>query len=254
MKSRDFHTGFAARGILRCKSPCAWLRGLSAAVALLWATSAGATPQVDLTQLQNQVEAFLHEYYRDANAVRIDITVNSLDRRLRLAPCDNPLTLTINDPAFNGGSQTVHTRCEGAAPWAVYVPAQISLFRKLPVATRHLERGEIVRPGDLTLEVINTSLVRQGQLADADSIIGKEVKRPVTKGDPFRVAALDAPLVIKRGDPVEIELQAGMITVNSMGIAMNNGRVGERIRVKNGQSERTISVRVIAAGKVSAAI
>lgn len=252
MKPRDFHMSFAGLKHASCKYLCKWLKGLTILTVLVGALPSFALQHADLTELQNQVQVFLHEHYRGADAVQVDITVNNLDRRLRLAQCDRPLTMTINDPAYNGGSQTVHTRCEGSAPWAIYVPAQISLFRELPVATRNLERGEIVSSGDISLEVVNTSLVRQGQLADAGSIIGKEVKRPVAKGDPFRVAALDAPLVVKRGDPVEIKLEAGAITVNTMGVALGNGRIGERIRVKNGQSERTISARVIAAGKVSA--
>lgn len=204
----------------------------------------------DLQLVQASVASFLNDYYADTQAEKIDIRVSNLDRRLKLAQCELPLSLTLNDPSNSGGNLTVHTRCEGTAPWSVYVPAQVSLFRELLVANRNLVRGDIVTHSDVVSEIVNTSQLRQGQIEETDNILGQEVIRPISKGEPFRNASLASPMVIKRGDPVIIELQSGSISVSSNGTAMANGRIGERIRIRNGQSDRMVSAQVIAAGRV----
>lgn len=221
---------------------------------LLCASVPVAAQHHNLDDVQAAVASYLQGYYSEVGAVKVEINVNPLDRRLLLAQCEQPLSMRVNDPAYAGGNQTVHTRCEGISPWAVYVPAQVSLFRRLPVAGRNLERGELVAQSDIVMEVVNTNLTRQGQVADMAGVLGKEVRRPISKGEPFRVAALESPLVIKRGDPVVIELQAGSISVNTAGTAMANGRIGDRIRVRNGQSDRIVNAQVLAAGRVMTAI
>lgn len=204
----------------------------------------------DLQSLQASVASFLTDYYAATQAEKIEIDVADLDRRLTLAQCEMPLSFTLNDSSNSGGNLTVHTRCEGAVPWSIYVPAQVSVFRELLVASRNLVRGDIVSRADVVSEIVNTSQLRQGQISETDSVIGQEVKRPISKGEPFRNASLDSPMVIKRGDPVIIELQSGSISVNSNGTAMANGRIGERIRIRNSQSDRIVSGQVVAAGRV----
>ncbi len=208
----------------------------------------------DLGDLQQQVKIFLQDHYRQQDVERVDITVGNLDPRLVLAACTQPLTMTLNDPSNSGGNLTVQTRCEATQSWSIYVPAQVSLFRPLAVASRPLMRGDVISERDIQIDVVNVSQLRQGYLARRESIIGQELQRPMNTGEAFRGSILEAPLVIKRGDAVHIEMQAGTIAVNSTGIAMANGRIGQRIRVRNSQSERIVSAEVVSAGKVRTSI
>jgi flagella basal body P-ring formation protein FlgA len=124
----------------------------------------------------------------------------------------------------------------------------------MAVASRNLSRGDVIDRSDISIETINVSQLRQGYLETAANIMGQELRRPVTKGEVFRSAILDAPMVIKRGDEVSIEMQVGSISVTSSGTAMANGRVGQRIRIRNSQSDRMVSAEVVSAGKVKTAI
>lgn len=216
--------------------------------------SQASTVRHDLGDLQQQVETFLERHYQQQDVERLEIKVGSLDPRLVLPDCPQPLVMSLNDSSNSGGNLTVQTRCEASQSWSIYVPAQVSLFRPLAVASRNLVRGDVVSASDISIEVVNISQLRQGYLARRENIIGQELQRPMNKGEAFRGSILDAPLVIKRGDAVHIEIQAGTIAVNSTGIAMANGRIGQRIRVRNSQSERIVSAEVVEAGKVRTSI
>lgn len=255
MRLRSFYMTFFAPSLPADSSTAVRaVKVMTAIVCLLLSVTTTANQTHSLAELESAVKTFLAQHYADTNAIKLEIQVNSLDPRLQLSRCEQALAMKVNDTHYTGGNLTVHTACEGVSPWSVYVPAQVTIFRYMPVANRNLERGEIVSRVDISSEVVNISQVRQGQLTDAESIVGKEVQRPVAQGDTFRSAGLAAPLVVKRGDLVRIEIQAGAISVASQGTAMSHGRVGDRIRVRNSSSDRIVTAQVIAAGKVQTAM
>lgn len=254
MTQRSFYKTFIEEGLTLTFLGHIQIKITLLCLMLIAFTNVSAMQTHNIKELQESVKAFLQEEYRDADAIKLEITISNLDPRLQLSQCEQPLGMTLNDSKQNGGNLTVYTRCEGSAPWSVYVSAQVLLFRSIWVASHNLERGKIITEKDLAKEVVNISSLRQGQINHRESILGQEVRRPIAKGDPFRSAALDSPMVVKRGEIVMIELQAGAISVSSTGTAMSNGRIGDRIRVRNGQSDRVINVEVIAAGKVLSAI
>lgn len=214
------------------------------------ATFAYAQPTQNLETLETQVKTFLQASYNNQDIAKLEISVNQLDRRLQLSECEQPLNLSLNTNNPSGGNVTVYVQCEAKTPWSIYVPAQVNLYRQLWVASRPLKRGDIVTTVDLSQAVVNLSSIRQGLVTQREHLLGQEVQRPIAKGDTFRASALGAPLVIKRGDLVMIELRSGAISVSAQGTAMANGRIGERIRIRNGQSDRIIHAEVVAAGKV----
>ncbi len=205
---------------------------------------------VDIQQLRQNIAQFLTDEYRSTNATKVNIKVGMLDSRMHLAQCDQPLALNLQDPSNNGGNINVQVACRGTAQWTILVPAQAIVFRPMAVASRNLQRGELINTEDVDVEVLDVSQYRQGYSSKPEDIIGKELKYPVNKGDAFRESALDTQLAIKRGDEVSVEALAGSIRVVTTGTAITNGRIGQQIRVKNNQSARILSAKVIGPGKV----
>ena len=58
------------------------------------------------------------------------------------------------------------------------------------------------------------------------------------------------PIIIKRGDVVMIIAKAGALSVKSAGVAINDGRLGQQIQVKNKASKRIVVARVISSKQV----
>ncbi|WP_347329500.1 flagellar basal body P-ring formation chaperone FlgA [Marinimicrobium locisalis] len=223
----------------------------------LWALVLGAIPLAalsqapqDLTLVRTQVTDYLQQYYQTADIERVEVTVGRLDPRLRLAACPSPLELSHKDAERRGGNLTVHTRCPGPTPWALYVPAEVAVYRQIAVTSRSLGRGHRLNAGDVTLAVRNTGQLRQGFVTQPDAIIGMEVRRPLQAGDPLRLSQLEAATVVRRGDQVRLKAKTGSITVDTKGTALSDGRVGDQVRVRNDRSERVIRGRVIGPGTV----
>jgi len=204
----------------------------------------------DLELLRESVREFLQEHYKQPGVARVEVEVGRLDQRLRLAHCAEPLTMSFNDPERAGGSLTVHTRCTDIAAWALYVPAQVSVYRPVATASRNLDRGHRVTESDVTMELKNTGRLRQGFVTGADNLLDMELRRPLREGEPFRQSILVEPLAVERGDQVRLRANAGPIDVHTSGTAMSSGRIGDQIRVRNDRSERVVRGRIVANGTV----
>ena len=214
---------------------------LSIVLMLASSICAQATGLYSPQQLTKEVASFLAKDYGQTPHERIDINVGSLDNRLRLGQCPNGVEFTTQDPTGLGGNISVKAQCNSHIKWTVHVPAQVMIHREIPVAAQDIVRGQSITANHLTSAVVNISSIRQGFAANVNAVIGKEAKRNIGKGEPFRTAQLDAPTTVRRGDIVVLESVAGPIKVSSSGVAMGDGRLGQKIRVKNDSSERIIT-------------
>jgi flagella basal body P-ring formation protein FlgA len=74
--------------------------------------------------------------------------------------------------------------------------------------------------------------------------------RDLTPGDVLLRHDVVLPPAIRSGDPVRVRLLSGPVIVAADGVAAQNGRIGEEIRVVNPSSGRTIRARVVAPREV----
>ena len=203
-----------------------------------------------LNQLKQDITQFLAKAYSAPPHQRIDIRVSNLDNRLRLASCASGPAFILQDSSGNGGNISVKAECKSGKSWSVHVPVQVNIYREIPVAQGNIARGEVISQAHIGFQLVNISSIRQRFLVDTHDIIGKEAKRNISQGEPFKTALLDAPTAVKRGELVTLEALAGSIKVSSAGTAMADGRIGQKIRVRNSSSERIISGVVISQGVV----
>lgn len=193
-------------------------------------------------QLKQDVTNFLANEYKQTPHDRIDISVGNLDSRLRLGQCPAPVEFAAQDQTGLGGNISVKAQCAaGNIKWAVHIPAQVMIYQEIPVAMKDIVRGESLAAGHLATSLVNISNIRQSFAADQEAIIGREAKRNIGKGEPFRTATLDAPTTVKRGEVVKLESLVGSIKVSGSGTAMADGRLGQKIRVRNDSSERIVT-------------
>ncbi len=185
---------------------------------------------------------------------RYEIQVNQLDPRLRMPMCDKELTATLESPAIPIGRVTVKVRCDSTAPWTVFVPAQVRLFRDVVTTTRPLKRAGVIEPGDVMLRERDISLISQGYFTSMDQAIGQKLTRPTVTDQVLTQVHLEQAEVITKGDQVVITARSGTLSVRMPGEALSNGGIREQIRVKNLNSQRVIKAQVIAPGQVEVAM
>jgi flagella basal body P-ring formation protein FlgA len=212
-------------------------------------------PEQLIDTTQGFLEFTVEDYLRTVDIPgRYEIQVNRLDPRLRLPFCDQELNAKLESPAQPVGRVSVRVSCEGSAPWSVFVPAQVKVFRDVVVVKRPLTRGSIIGEGDVALAERDTGALGQAFLVTTGQAVGSKLTRPVVADQVILLTSLEKADVIAKGDHVVIKAQSGAINVNMPGEAMSAGAPGEQIRVRNLQSQRVIKARVTAPGVVEVAM
>ncbi len=236
-----------------------WLAAVLPALYSVGYSHADEANRTSPEQLIGATQGFLEvmvEDYLQSRAIegRSEVSVNNLDPRLRLAGCDRELTTTLESPAIPLGRVTVRVRCEGSAPWTLFVPAQVKLYRNVLVATRPLKREALLTGEDTVLAERDVGLLNQGYLTDPAQVLDCKLTRPLLPDQIITPSHLQLAEVVKKGDQVVITAQNATINVRMPGEALSSGAPGQQIRVRNLNSQRVIKARVIGPAHVEVAM
>lgn len=170
------------------------------------------------------------------------VTAGALDSRLRLKRCDTALVPYLPPGTKVGANTTVGVRCKGPKPWKLFVPVRVGVSAPILVATRPLARGAVLTPDDVMAVHRELNTLHSGYIKAGEPVAGLVLKRRLPEGQALRPELLTTPQVIRRGQSLTIVSadRTGSVAIRMAGIALSDGRMGERIRVKNQSSGRTI--------------
>jgi flagella basal body P-ring formation protein FlgA len=115
--------------------------------------------------------------------------------------------------------------------------------------TRSLSRGDVIMPDDVVLLPVPARNVSGGFFAAAD-VIGRRMKTPLSARRPLQTRHLMPSFMIEEESKVLITSQAGGISVDMVGYALENGQFGDWIEVQNASSGKTVMAKVIDEKKV----
>ena len=87
-------------------------------------------------------------------------------------------------------------------------------------------------------------------IRDPEVVVGARLRRAVTAQVPLRAAWLQIPPLIKRGAIVELIFSRGGISLSAEGEALGDGKKRDMIRVRNLNSKKIVTGRVIGINRV----
>jgi flagella basal body P-ring formation protein FlgA len=180
----------------------------------------------------------------------VEVSIDRLDPRLRLALCDQPLEGFWPKGARKMGSVSVGVRCNGSNTWSIYTRAKVAVFESVVVANRPLSRGESLDASDVELVREDLTRLSSGFYSQIEDVVGMEVRRPVRAGTVLGRGMVKAPILIHRGEKVSITASTGTVTVRMEGKALASGAKGDVITVMNLSSKHKIEATVAAPGVV----
>ena len=203
--------------------------------------------------LQQQAEDYLKQQLQlpEDDTVELRITLRQPDSRLKLEPCAEPVSFTSRR-AIQTGAFSLKASCNYPRRWSRYLNGEITLLRQVWVSQRPLSKGHLLLPQDIHLNWIEQRQLRQGYFSADQPPVGQELSRSLASQRPITPNILNAPIVVRSGDSVSIMAGNTTLSVEMSGTALEDGRLGQQIRVENNRSGRTIKAKVLGSGKVSA--
>lgn len=124
-------------------------------------------------------------------------------------------------------------------------PVILRETKALVMATSR-ERGWVLRADDVQTMPLWTGgdENRTTYITDTESCVGRELSRAMAAGDLLQPKFLLNPVCVKRGDIVWIECKSGGLAVQLSANAMEGGRLGESVRVRNPVSGKEFQAKI----------
>lgn len=174
----------------------------------------------------------------------------------------------VVEKAF-GSWRTVRVICPQENDWDIYIRTGYQQ-KKAQKPVRSLEKAEKSNNLDLMQRVIIVKLVSRGDFltradlglqtlsrnggggfTDIDELVGRRAKKSLRAGIVVHDRHLQTDWMVQAKQTVSVVNNAGGIQVTSSGIAMENGRLGDLIKVRNLSSNNILHGFVVGSKKIS---
>jgi flagella basal body P-ring formation protein FlgA len=246
-------------------STCGRLARRLAALVLLAPSAFAASPQETLV-------AEITKWVASQNQAPVDqVIVAPLDTRVAVQPCASQYSFDY--PFVN--RESVRARCLKPS-WQLYVKvgfAQVQQpvptnakpsnqsgqvtttvlpeSRMVLVAASNLTVGQLLQPEMFKLEKMDADKINKSFLFEASGLEGQELVRPLRAGEPVRNMDMRQAIMIKRGELVQLTVgKAGEFQISVRLEAMQDGKLGDQIKLRNTESGRILGGVVTGKGIV----
>lgn len=119
------------------------------------------------------------------------------------------------------------------------------------IARHFLAPGDVIERKDIRRKFVQINAQTGSVCTHLSEVIGHTLRAGVPEGYPLRPQNLAAPLLIRQGERVILEAHYGNIMVRAAGTALNDGRVGDSLLVRNNASQKVLTGVIEANGSVS---
>lgn len=163
-------------------------------------------------------------------------------------PTDAPPSLTLAglayDPASGRFTASVVAPAEGAALANATVTGRVVRMIEVPVLRRRIGAGEIIGRSAIDWRRVEAGRISRTTLLDPNAMIGMSVRRGIGAGAMVRSTDLQQPVVVAKNSIVTIKLQTKRMELTAQGRALEDGAIGDLIRVMNTRSHKVIIAAV----------
>ena len=235
-----------------------WLAAVAKAYALPWRPSSHlertvverASLVVGPGAIEDELRAALAGRGVGANAsLRIDNPAQRLHLPTNAAP-----TVAVSALSHDAktGRFVAHlvAPAEGTPLVRATVTGRAMAMVELPVLRRRLTAGDVIARNDIDWIRVRADRIGRATVSESDKLVGMSPRRPIRPGEPVQSGDLQAPVVVAKSSLVTIRLQTDRMILTAQGRALENGAMGDVIRVANTQSSQVIHAAITGPGIV----
>jgi flagella basal body P-ring formation protein FlgA len=210
-------------------------------------------PSVSYAARQSTVEVqlinFIKQFYEDREGIQVKF--NSYPSILKENASVNHINFTKIPDANGDGICTMEVTTKQGFRKNVHVSFKVFVKKHIYVLKQNLKRGDVINAGDIIKKEILLNENKGRYPLDIEEIIGKTVKKDINAGTVVKNDMIEDRYVVKTNEIVSILAQNNRIMVKTKGRAIEKGKIGDVIRVKNVSSNKEILGKVVGSGVVT---
>ncbi len=170
-------------------------------------------------------------------------------------PIGVPATLAVQNLSYERRTgrftATVTAPANHPSATSLVVTGRVYKVIEVPVLNRRVPKGETITTDDIDWIRLPAAKVRRNIIVDEDRLIGKTPRRGLRAGQPIRNGDVRAPVVVAKGSLVTMILKTRNMILTSKGRAIENGALGDTVKIMNTQSKTVVEAVVAGANRVT---
>jgi flagella basal body P-ring formation protein FlgA len=237
----------------------AWLAALARAIDLPWQPTT-RFDQVRVTRNGVAIEpgtvkvALLQALNARGVAGDVDIAFDGEGPHLVL-PVNAEPTVAIEsltyDPQSGRFAAALAAPAIGPAEATATISGRAFTMVDVPVPNRRISPGDTITEADIAWISMPADRVALGVVTELADITGKTPRRPLRAQQPVRTGDLVEAVAVTKGSLITVALEGSNMSLTVQGKALQNGAIGDTIRVVNTMSNRTLDAVVVSASRVA---
>ncbi len=229
----------------------AWVMGILMST---FACVAGANPS--LLKGQDELLQQMRKWVSTSQSVPIDFVFpQPMDHRIKVENCQT--AVQFDHPFTN--KQTVRARCDQPT-WQYYLQVSVrgveqspltpastqgQVIKQVFVSSGMLKRGTALQAGMLKATEISMPASENTIIRNEKDLLHMELVRDLPANTPIRSYDIKPSTMVKRGQQVTVSIGEGKgFLISIRAEALQDGQIGEQIKLKNTESGRLLSAVV----------
>ena len=202
-------------------------------------------------ELRRVVSEFLAKKTEHLNA-EISVKKIGITGDLKLPPGKTSFEVVAPErwEGWGNASLALIVRVDDQVKRNLNVQVEVEALAEMVVATRTLERGEVLGESDVALARRDLAHLQGRFCRKTEEVIGLRVKSAVRANSPLRGDGLERVPVVKSGQLVTIVAENDVVKITASGRAKGPGAQGDIIMVQNLGSQKDVAARVVDATTV----
>lgn len=218
---------------------------------LFISTAANAETVVpSVSAISELAKALINEKIAVPANAKVDINPQTVDNRMLPAQCTSPIRVELASEREISRNNTIKVSCDTpdlAYPWQIFMSVRVDILFPVVVATETLAPGELISPSQVEIRYVDQNSLRGMQFSDTNQLTGVRVKRRVAKNYPIFANNL---CFVCKNDTVSIYVRSNNFVLKTVGEALQDGNIGDQIRIKNSSSNKELDAIITAIGEV----
>jgi flagella basal body P-ring formation protein FlgA len=202
--------------------------------------------EVKLDELERALTSFLSKSEK-----QVDVKQLMVDRPIRVPTDSLGLEVVALQAEKPGHIGIDYKSVAGSDEVRFQLKAFADEWRLMPVASRPLVKGATVTANDVQLVKVNGTSVGRDSFENLGDIVGRNLTKDLGQGEMFKASVVAVPAVVTAGSRVIVVFRQSRLEVTASGIALENGGMGQDIRVRNESSKKVIVGKVSDPGLVT---
>ncbi|WP_372931169.1 flagellar basal body P-ring formation chaperone FlgA [Shewanella putrefaciens] len=203
-----------------------------------------------ISAISELAKALINEKISIPAKAKVDITPQNIDARMLPSQCTSPIKVEMASDRDISRNNTIKVSCntpELAYPWQIFISVRVDILFPVVVTTEILAPGDRINASQIEVRYIEQNSLRGQQFDDPSQLEGTRVKRRIAKESPIFANNL---CFVCKNDAISIYVRSPSFMLKTAGEALQDGNIGEQIRVKNSSSNKQLDAIVIGIGEV----